>query len=49
MGVSHACFKKPSVDPLILLGRKDVRADREVVLIAINEFEGKHGEPNDFT
>jgi len=39
-----ARFKQALVDALVLLGGKNVGADGEVVLVAVDEFEGEHSK-----
>ena len=41
-GLGSFRFQQPVMDAAVFFGWEDVRADGEVVAVAIDEFEGKH-------
>ena len=41
--VSHVLLKKQLANQAIFVGAKDVLADGQEILLAINQFEGQHG------
>src|SRR5277367_4022669 len=47
-GLGDSGRKKTVVNSAILLGGKNMRADREVVIVAVYELERKHGGCGDF-
>ena len=41
---SYFAFEQAIMDQAVLLGREDVLADGEVVAVAVDQFERKHGK-----
>jgi len=44
MRFSHSRLDQPLVDTLVLFSREDVRPNRQIIVVAVNEFEWKHGD-----